>query len=143
MKNKNWKIESVILIMMGLVLAGFSFAQEENVKIPENFQEAKGLLEKVFEILKDKLPQAISKIWKEEVVPVWQKIYEWLKVYWLKFKNWFQNIFQSKAKEEIVKRKPVIEEEFEKEKEELKAELPKIRENLWQRFLDLITSSPS
>jgi len=38
----------------------------------------------------------------------------------------------------VEKRKPIIEEEFKKEKEELKEEVPEVTKSLWEKFKELI-----
>ena len=113
-------------------MPSFSFAQ---VQPPETLEEAKEIGEKTFGDFLKKLPETLEKIWKEEALPLWQKMYNWGKniwdsYIWPEIGPWF--------KKEIEKRKPLIEEEFKKEKEEIKEEVPKVGKSLWERFKELI-----
>lgn len=126
-----------ILIIFGFLVASFSFAQETPIKAPETLEEAKEMGERAFEVSKKELP--LERIWKEEVLPIWQKMWDWFMTnIWPKIKSFFKREIEPRAKEEIEKRKPVIEEEFKKEKEELKKELPKVTKSLWEKFKELI-----
>jgi hypothetical protein len=128
-----------ILIILRILLPSFSFAQKEVISPPETLEEAKKMGEKALETGQKELPGIIEKIWKEEVLPVWQKMYDWFKInIWPKIESWFKKEVQPRAKEEIEKRKPLIEEEFKKEKEEMKEEVPKVTKSLWERFKELI-----
>jgi hypothetical protein len=102
-------------------------------------EEAKKMGEKALAVSKTKLPGIIEKIWKEEVLPVWQKMAYWFKInIWPKIESWFKKEFQPRAKEEIEKRKPLIEEEFKKAKEETKKEVPEVTKSFWEKFKELI-----
>jgi len=87
------------------------------------------------------LPETLRGIW-QEALDIWQ-------IMGKKAKNfsdsyvwpWFQNIWQkiqSFFAKEIEERKPGIEREFKKEKEEMKEEIPKVGESLWKRFKEII-----
>jgi len=135
------KIKNIInvLLILGLILPSFSFAQNQPISPPKTLEEAKEMGEKALETGQKELPGIIEKIWKEEVLPVWQKMYDWFKKnIWPKIESWFKKEVQPRAKEEIEKRKPLIEEEFKKEKGELKEELPGVTKSLWERFKELI-----
>jgi len=133
-----FKITS-ILIISGLLLPIFSFAQNQPITPPKTLEEAKEMGEKALEVSKTKLPGIIEKIWKEEVLPVWQKMADWFKInIWPKIESWFKKEVQPRAKEEIEKRKPLIEEEFNKAKEETKKEVPEVTKSLWEKFKELI-----
>lgn len=131
-----------LLIMLGLILPVFSLAQTENqVSPPETLDEAKQMGEKALEVGQKELPGIIERIWKEEVMPIWQKMFDWFKAnIWPKITDWFKKIIQP----EIEKRKPIIEEEFMKEKKEMKTDvenqLPKIWDYLWEKFKKLIST---
>ncbi len=131
-----------ILIICGVLLPALSFGQDVSpVKVPENLEEAKELGQKALETGQKELPGLIEKIWKEEIMPLWQKMYDWFKAnIWPKIKSWFMKFIQP----EIEKRKPALEEEFKKEKQEMKTEvqnqLPKIWDSLWEKFKELIAT---
>jgi len=121
----------IILVILSVFLSSCAFAQNQKIEAPETIEEARGWLEKVWEIIKKNLPGIINKIWKEQVLPVWQKMFEWFRQNcWVKIEGLFRK--------EVEKRKPMIEEEFKKEKEELKEELPKTGKSLWEKFKELI-----
>jgi predicted histidine transporter YuiF (NhaC family) len=126
-----------------VIFLNFCFAQG---KIPETIEEAKEVGEKVAKETKEKLPGIFERIWKEEILPIFKKIGNWLKNIWNsyifpKIKAIFQKILSFFGKE-IKKRKPQIKEEFEKEKEkeEMKKEIKKTKESLWQRFREIISN---
>jgi len=120
-----------ILIILGLFMPVLSFSQETSITPPETVGEAKELGEKALEVGEKELPGILQKIWQEDVLPVWTKMFGWFKDnIWIKV--W------PLAEKEIEKRKPMIEEEFEKEKEELKEEAPEIGKSLWEKFKELI-----
>lgn len=121
----------ISLILLGILLPGFFFAQEPKTQAPETIEDVKELGEKALEVGKKELPGIIERIWKEDVLPIWRKMYDWFKLnIWAKIWPW--------AEEEIEKRKPLIEEEFQKEKDELKEEAPKVGRFLWEKFKKLI-----
>ena len=131
-----------ILTLFGFLLPSFSFAQVP-IETPETMEEAKEMEKKALEVSKKELPGILEKIWKEEVLPVWQKMWKavsnwWNNTAWPKIKGFFKQKVEPPVKEEIEKRKPIIEEEFKKEKEEIKEELPKVGKSLWERFKELI-----
>ncbi len=128
-----------IIAILGLLLPSFSFAQNQAIEQPETFGEAKEMGEKALETTQRELPGILDKIWKEDVLPVWQKMYHWFKInIWPTIESWFKKEVEPRVKEEAEKRKPIIEEEFKKEKEEVKEELPGVTKSLWERFKELI-----
>ncbi|UZE92949.1 MAG: hypothetical protein IB617_02210 [Candidatus Nealsonbacteria bacterium] len=127
----------IILIIFAFALANLSFAQQ-TIQVPENLEEAKEMGEKALETGKRNLPDILERIWKEDILPVWQKMYDWFEVnIWSKIKDFFQNEVIPRFKGEYEKRKPIIEQEFEKEKQEMKEELPEVTKSLWERLKDL------
>ena len=133
---KNFKKGMGILLLISfLSLANASFAESATAQLPDiqpkTVDEAKELGQKALEIGQKELPGIIEKIWKNEALPIWKKMYDWfLMNVWVKVWPY--------AEKEIEKRKPLIGEEFEKEKQELKEEAPGLGKSLWQRFRDLI-----
>lgn len=134
MKNKKLKITLIAFAITGLILPGFYFAQDD-ISMPENLEEAKQIGERALEVGEKEMPGIIQAIWKEEVVPVWQKMWEWTKKHiWIKIENWIRP--------EVEKRKEIFDEGFEREKEEMKEEIkkevPKVGKSLWEKFKELI-----
>ena len=137
MQNAKCKIIINFLVILGLILPCFSFAQKEVTSPPETLEEVKTIGMKALKLL----PETLRGIW-QEALDIWQ-------IMGKKAKNfsdsyiwpWFQNILhkiQSSFGKEIKQRKPVIEEEFKKEKEEMKTEIPKVGKSLWERFKEII-----
>lgn len=115
------------------------FVQDKTMEAPETLEEAKEIGERGLQETQRRLPGILERIWKEEVLPVWRKMYEWFKAnIWSRIVAFFKKEVKPRAEEEIKKRKQIIGEEFEKEKQEMKEELPKVRKTLWERFLELI-----
>jgi predicted PurR-regulated permease PerM len=131
MKNEKLKIITIFLMISGLILPSFSLAQNQIIKIPETLREAKEMGEKALKEAWKQLPGIIEKIWEEQVLPVWQKMWKWFQEnVWQKIASLFQK--------EAEKRKPIIEEEFQKEKEELKEELPGTTKSLWEKLKEFL-----
>ena len=133
-------IKKIILIsiMTGLLLFNFGLINSSQIvfaqasaKTPETIEDVKEIGEKALEAAEKELPGTLEKIWKEEVLPVWKKMWTWFNA-----KIWSK--VWPIAEEEIEKRKPGIEEEFGKEKEEMKQEIPKVSKSLWEKFKELI-----
>ncbi len=92
------------------------------IEQPQTVEEAKGF---GLEILKG-LPGAVKELWQEEVVPLWQKMWDWFKEQLTKLWNWFLGLLGR----EVERIKPEIEEKIEEKVEETK-------QTLWQRFKGL------
>lgn len=143
MFTKHAKIYNIILVLaiVGIITPNFSFIRGQGLTPPENIEEAKELGEKALETTQKEMPGLVEKIFNEEVLPIWQKMYDWVKAnIWPKIEGFFEKFI----KPEVEKRKPVIEEEFEKEKQEMKEEvkntLPQVLKSLWEKFKDLIST---
>src|SRR4030042_101456 len=141
--NKELRIMNyglVMLIIFGFFLPNLAFLQNQSITPPKTFEEAKELGEEVVAVGQKELPGTLEKIWQEEVLPVWHRMYDWFKEnIWPKILSWFRREVEPKAKEEIEKRTPIIEEEFQKEKEEIKKEIqeeviPKDTKSLWENL---------
>lgn len=139
----NIKTIIIFSLIFSFVLPIFVLAQVETPGTIEGTKEfGKEFLEKSGE----QLPGILERIWREGVLPVWRKMYEIWSNWWdFTIQPWLKSIWQRIKGifiQEIEKRKPYIEEEFQKEKEELKEEvkkeLPKTGKSLWQRFKELI-----
>lgn len=130
----------IILILFGFLLPGFYFVQAANQSSPqppETLKEAEIVGGKVLKLL----PETLKGIW-QEALGIWQTMGKRAKNFSDSYISpWFQNIWrkiQSSFGKEIEERKPIIEEEFKKEKEEMKQEIPKVGKPLWERFKELI-----
>ena len=113
-----------------------SLAQEPP-KAPENMEEVETMGE---ETLKG-FPGTLEKTW-QEALGIWKKMAEWIKDFYFSYiSTWFKNIWQkicSFLGKEVERKKPEIKEGFEEEKQELKEEIPRVGQSIWERFKDLI-----
>jgi len=118
------------LIIVSLVLSGLALAQYDTIETPQNIEEATQLGENIVRTGIRDLPQITVRLFKERVLPVWQKMYDWLD----------RNILV-RAKillgQEVEKRKEIIGKEWEEEKQEMKEDIPKVGQSLWERFKKL------
>lgn len=133
MKNKLSKI-IIILVIFGILLPGFSFSQQGVIEAPKNLKEAK----KMGKTFIKSLPKIFKEIWQEGsrvAILMYQKARDIWNTYIFPWLDKF-------VLEKIKKRKPLIEEEFKKEKtemgKEIKTEIPQIRKSLWQKLKELI-----
>lgn len=128
--------------IIGLILPSFSFAQGQTLSPPETTEEAKKIGERFIIESIENLPKMARESWRTDVLPVWQKMWDYFKGFWnlyfaQRVESFWQNI-KTNLKIEIEQRKPAIEQEFQKEKQEMKEELPKVSKSLWERFKELI-----
>lgn len=125
-------INIVILSTLSLAPVSSFFADAQGqTHPPGNLNQVQEVGERALEISKEKLPGTVEKIWQKEVLPVWQKMLDWFnQKIGLKIKGLFLG--------EIEKRGPVIKQEFQKEKQEVREEAPKIGQTLWQKFKELL-----
>ncbi|MFH1894625.1 MAG: hypothetical protein ABH813_01860 [Patescibacteria group bacterium] len=137
------KITLALIMILNLFAPVLCLGQMQLLNQPQDLNEAKQVGKKALEVGKKDIPGLIEKIWQDEVLPVWQKMFDWARVHiW---ENWLDselnNLWQKVVKifkEEADQRKPVIEEKFQKEKQELKEEAPQVGKSLWEKFKELI-----
>ncbi len=134
-------IISIIAVMFGSLLPIPCFAQlisRNVIQAPETIEEAKEVVYKIGEEVKGEMPGILEQMWRGEVLPIWQAMWDWFKVYiWSRVERIWQRVQRLLGKE-IEERVPMIEEELQREAEEIKKELPEIDHSLWERFLRLI-----
>lgn len=106
-------------------IPSFCFATPQ---VPEDFDQAQEEAQGFWENIKEEFIQNIKDIWNNQVIPFWQQILDWFEAnIWPEIYSWFNDGVR-----------PQIEEEFEKEKEQMKEELPEVSKSLWERFKELI-----
>ncbi len=118
-----------ILILISLGLVNFSFVKAQDATITP---------ETIINNL-PKVPGTIGDVWTNEVLPILKNM--WDKFYSLagaKIVNWFKTSIQPRIKQEIDIRKPIIKEEFQKEKDEVKQEAPGLLQSLWEKLKALV-----
>jgi hypothetical protein len=128
------KILTILIIYNLFILVNSSLA----ARVPENIQEAQKINEMMLEKGKEELPGIIKRVWEEEVLPIWRKMYVWFDInIGSKIKDFYETELEPRTKEEIERRKPIVQEEFKKEKAELKEEWPELKKNILERFLEI------
>ena len=134
----------LILIMAGLFLPVSGFTEEQISGPPATLEEAKELGEEALEVTKEKMPGILERIWKEEILPFWQRMWDGAKNFWKDtFWPWIRGFWERRIKppveEEVEKRKEIVEESIEKEKEELQETfVPKGIKSLWDELKELV-----
>jgi hypothetical protein len=149
----------ICLSFFHLIFYSTCLAQTESspLELPETIEEGKEAVKEGTEKIFGLLPGIIKRVWEGEVIPIWQKMWQWVKGVWKNYavksfdyiwrsnlKPAIKNIAQSIKNKigdlighEIIIKKEVIEEEIEKEKEEIKRDISQSTHSLWQRFKDL------
>ena len=122
------------LLIIGLILPSFCFAQEGTIQMPQDMEEAKSFS---FDILK-RLPEAVKDVWQNQALPLWQNMWDWVKNFWNRYIADKVGELWQKFLNLIGKETPDLEQEFQKEKEEMREDAPRVGKSLWQRFQDLL-----
>lgn len=131
MKKNNRILILTFFIISTLISGELSLAQTESLHVPKDIEEAKELGEEALEVGKRDLPSIIKRIWQEEVLPIWKRMYEWFKInIWFPI---FKGEVEPRLKEEIERRGPIIERELQVEKEEAIKDIP----GLWKKLKEL------
>lgn len=122
---------SIIIISIFLNIS-FVFAQG----VPDNLDQAKEAGEMVKKIAIEESPNILKQTWNDIsglFKTIWNSyLFPWLKIIW--------NKIVSILGKEVEQRRPEIEEEFRKETQEMKEDIPKVTKSLWQRFKELIST---
>lgn len=128
-------------VILNLVFFNFSLALEA----PKDFKEAGDFTNKTIETTKKEVPSGMKRVWQEEVLPIWKRMYDWsnrniwtkITGFWQNAGDWFMIKVKLRTVAEVEKRKRIAQEEFQKEKKELQTEAPQLGKNIWERFKDL------
>lgn len=133
---------SLILPPMASLAFGGPNVSLAKVSVPETFEETGKMGKGFFERARERFPEIIKGIWEGEVLPIWRKMYDKWSNWWdYSIQPWLRGIWQkiiSLFKKEAEEKKPIIEEQFQKEKEEIKKELPGVSKSLWEKFKELL-----
>ena len=132
------RITLLFILIFAIALSAIPVtAQKETVPIqaPETIEEAQ---EFGVQILQE-IPGAIKEVWNTQAMPLWTKMWNITKNLWdTTVSSWIKGLRDKVLSifgQEIEKRRPLIEEEFQREKEQLKQELeqniPKSGKTLW------------
>lgn len=143
----------IIVSVAGLLLPSFSFGatafaadaqQQSMVPLPSTFDEAGTLFVQSLKGIPKAIGEAFGAVWTTT-----KQLFEWARELWDKYvRHWIQRLWQkilSLLGTEIQKRKPIVEQELEKEKQEITREAAeqarKAGEGLWERLKNLIKNS--
>lgn len=149
----------IMLLLISFLLPNFCFAQEPPpIEAPETIEEGKNMALRAAEKIIKLMPGIVIDTWRNDVVPLWARMWQWFKNFWKSYAvKTFDYIWYLKIKpsvkslfykiedgfleflgKEVKERRPIIEQEIEKEKQELKEEFPRDTETFWERFKDLL-----
>lgn len=133
----------IFLIILGLILPSFNFVLSEQITPPDTPEEAVEMGEKVTEAAKEEFPVILEKIWKEEILPFWKRMWNWTKDYWKdtlwpRIKGLWERRVKSPVEDEAEKRKEVIEERIETEKEEIEEKISETKKSIWEKMKDFL-----
>ena len=127
----------------------FGFAQTDpKLQVPETLEGVKQGVLHIGDKIIAAIPGTIAGIWKNEVIPVWKVMWNWAgEEIWQKRVKPALETLVDKGKsllgKEIEKRKPLIEQGFEQEKQELEVDIQTYGKSagkgLWGRFLGLFS----
>ncbi|MCX6764818.1 MAG: hypothetical protein NTU58_03935 [Candidatus Nealsonbacteria bacterium] len=141
-----------------IIISVFPFLISNGVKAeltqPKTIEESKGFFEKAIKVIIEKIPAIIKGMWKNEILPIWQKMWGWVKNFWNNFFGeklhnfWYSflkpkiNLLLDKIRallgNTIEKEKPIIERELEKEKEEIRKDIPTSTKSYIEKFNELL-----
>ena len=100
------------------------------VQVPKNIDDAEALGWKIL----SGFPDALKGIW-QGAIEIWRNIFRKIGNFWNSYiKPYIVNFWER----DVEIKKPEVKQELEKEKQEMKVEIPKAGKNIWNRFKDLI-----
>lgn len=127
----------ISLSIMGALAPVSVFAQTQTTQIPGSLDQAKTMGGKAL----SNLPEALKSPW-QSALKVWGGMYDWGKARILPWLNVLWQKIKAPLTQEIEKRKPGVEKEFQKQTkeitQEIKTEAPKAGKSIWERFKELI-----
>lgn len=130
----SYKLIFLALLVSFLLPLAAPVLAEIPANLPNNMSEAQ---EKGKTIL-NAVPGVVSQLWPEFKGYLWQ-LAGWLIGLW---KQYAYPPIQSLWNREIAPREPAVQQEFQKEQQEMgtdiKNEVPKITKNIWDRFMELV-----
>ena len=141
-------------MLLSLIFPFSGSAQETPIEAPGSIEEAKGVVQEGSKKIVEKMPDIIKTIWREQVIPLWSRMWNWFKGIWKSYlQPFFSDLWYSTLKpriksliekvrgliwKKVEEQKPIIKEEIGKEAEEMKEEIPKTGKSLWERFKELL-----
>ena len=125
----------LIILIASAVLSGFCLPvqAQQAPEVPATLDEAKSV---GLQILGE-LPDSTRQVWREQALPILRSMWDWAQGPWENYiKPKVQELFNwllGFLGKEIEERAPLIEEEFQKEKDEMRGDIP----GVWERFKNL------
>jgi len=122
----------ILFLITGILLPSFSFAQV--IEAPNSIDEAKAMGKNVWSMVPN---------FGKELLQDTKQVLNWL--FGGVFRIWNSYIYPILKKSvfpKVKERGPIIKEEFQKEKTEMKGEIkteiPRVRKNIWQQIKDFM-----
>ncbi|MBI4359185.1 MAG: hypothetical protein HY577_01170 [Candidatus Nealsonbacteria bacterium] len=124
---------SLIYPFSGLVAQGSS---PTPIGPPESLEELKNVLLRGWGAFPAAFEAALG-----EALSFWQKLYQWLKGWWEAnwaqgFKAWVNSIWE-RIRALFSQREAIFQEELQKEKTEMKKEIPGLQKTLWEKLREV------
>jgi len=125
----------LIILIAGAVLSGFCLPvqAQQAPEVPATLDEAKSVGLQII----GELPDSTRQVWREQALPILRSMWDWAQGPWENYiKPKVQELFNwllGFLGKEIEERAPLIEEEFQKEKDEMRGDIP----GVWERFKNL------
>jgi gas vesicle protein len=131
------------LLLCAFTVSPFAVdAQEKTVEVPGSIQEVREGIEGIGGNIFKGLLRAIADLWKEKVLATWKSMWQWTaeEVWQKRIEPAVQSVIDRSKEllgQEVDRRKPVIEQQLQEEKQELQDQGKRTGKGLWERFLDL------
>jgi len=121
----------IFIITISILLnSGVVFAEKDiPIGAPNTIDEAQWLGQRIM----NDIPGAFKTAWREGVY-IFAKAWGWIFGVLKSIGNSLLSILDK----EVERKRPEVEEEFNKEIEEMKEDIPKTTRSLWERFKDLV-----
>lgn len=150
---------SFVLLAIFFLLPLSSLSQTpNNLQPPEDINQIKEEAQKTGKSVLQRLPEAVKQVWRNEILPLWRKMWSFFKIFWEKTLGpylsnlWYNHLkpfiekivikIEKMAGKKIEENKPQVQEEFQKKKEETKKELekqlPKATQTIWDKLKEVI-----
>ena len=114
---------ALLLISISVIDVAAVFAQDQVIRAPETLESAKEGVLNIGDKVMQGIPHAIGRAWEEQVLPIWQKMWQWTKEdAWQKRISPALQTIGDKAKSilgpEVTKRKEIAQERLKEQKED-------------------------
>jgi hypothetical protein len=146
----------LILFLIIIFISPFLVSSQENSGLtqPKTIEESKNFFVKAAQVLIEKMPSSIKEIWRNQVLPTWQKMWNWFSDFWKNYigdklnEFWYSflkpkinlllNKFRVLLNQKIEKEKPIIEKELQGKKEIIDKNISTNTQSYIEKFKELI-----